>query len=125
MRLTTQFSASPVGRCSREKKNKTSTKADPAPVSSSLHFLSRLSIILQFISFEIYVVMKYMAFGFHIYRFLKVAVFRKATSVFRAQVSQRSSGSESGHTNMGVFGHTNMGVVLALTIQFSFLLFCD
>ena len=37
MRLTTQFSALPVGRCFfKEKKNKTSTKADPAFVSSSL-----------------------------------------------------------------------------------------
>ena len=39
----------------KEKKNKTSTKADPAFASSSLYFLaSRLSNLLQFTSFEIY-----------------------------------------------------------------------
>ena len=39
----------------KEKKNKTSTKADPAFVSSSLYFLaSRLSNLLRFTSFEIY-----------------------------------------------------------------------
>ena len=39
----------------KEKKNKTSTKADPAFVSSSLYFLtSRLSSLLQFTSFEKY-----------------------------------------------------------------------
>ena len=38
----------------KEKKNKTSTKADPAFVSSSLYFLaSRLSSLLWFTSFEI------------------------------------------------------------------------
>ena len=38
----------------KEKKNKTSTKADPAFVSSSLYFLtSRLSNLLRFTSFEI------------------------------------------------------------------------
>ena len=39
----------------KEKNNKTSTKADPAFVSSSLQFLaSRLSNLLRFTSFEIY-----------------------------------------------------------------------
>ena len=57
MRLTTQFSALSF----KEKKNKTSTKEDPAFVSSSLYFLaSRLSSLLWFTSF-----MKYMVFGFH------------------------------------------------------------
>ena len=48
----------------KEKKNKTSTKADPAFVSSSLYFLaSTLSNLLWFTSFEILVI-KYMVFGF-------------------------------------------------------------
>ena len=58
----------------KEKKNKTSTKADPAYLSSSLYFLASITNLLWFTSFEMLFI-KYMVFGFH--RFLKVAVIGK------------------------------------------------
>ena len=73
MRLTTQFSALPARRkMFKEKKNKTSTKADPAFVSSPLLFLAADYQIFCGLLILKYMVMKYMVFGF-----LKVAVIGK------------------------------------------------
>ena len=60
----------------KEKKNKTSTKVDPAFVSSSYTFYqAHYQIFCGLLLLKYYMVIKYMVFGFH--RFLKVAVIGK------------------------------------------------
>ena len=117
MRLTTQFSALPVRKMFKEKKNKTSTKTDPAFVSHHYSFYRA--------DYQIFcglLLLKY-TYGYEIlwylvfHRFLKVAVIGKVSSGLMKTVAVTKKSVEI------IWTHPH-GVVLALPIKFSFLLLC-